>query len=253
MKLKNFLPIPIRRFAKEQWQRIKPPQVVITNFIPRGCKFEITTLVEKYRVLAYGGEEDLIRLFLSEIRPRDIVFDIGSSVGLYAIHAALYGAQVVAFEPDPSYRRRLRRNISLNRLNKRIKVVDWAVSDAKGTTILYTDGIQGNSPSLKQVGDRGSVNVHTNSIDNAISQQLIPRPNIIKIDIEGAEILALRGMKDLLKDKDAPRILIIEMHPDFLEEFHSSMEECTQLIESLGYVQVRSAPRDKQLHYIYRR
>ena len=59
-------------------------------------------------------------MLLSKINPGDIFFDIGSSVGLYAIHSAMLGAEVYAFEPDPDIRKRLKRNIKLNKLKQKI-------------------------------------------------------------------------------------------------------------------------------------
>jgi len=78
-------------------------------------------------------------------------------------------------------------------------------------------------------------------------------PTLVKIDIEGAEILALRGMNKLLSSKDAPRYLFIELHPDFLKGFRSSIEECVTIIESFGYVAEYSRSRADQFHYIYRK
>jgi len=99
-------------------------------------------------------------------------------------------------------------------------VMDWAVSNQRGIATLYTDGVEGNSPSLDQVGERGSVLVNTDSIDNAISESVLPLPTVVKMDIEGAEILAIQGMKKLLSSQDAPRCLFIELHPDFLPGFN---------------------------------
>lgn len=200
-----------------------------------------------------GGEPEFIRLLLDEVGPGQCLFDVGSCVGLYALHAALRGARVVAFEPDPAYRARLQRNIEINRLADRVKVIAWAVSDTKGTAVLYTDGVEGNSPSLELVGDRGSVSVSTDSIDAAMASHALPNPDVIKIDIEGAEILALRGMAGLLRSSAAPRCLFLELHPAFLGGFRSSVDECVGLMESSGYTRTYWQQRADQIHCIYRR
>jgi FkbM family methyltransferase len=253
--MKKFTPQVIRRVIRRMWRKIRafPYRITLTNFVSEGCKFEVTTRVEEGRVVSLGNEEEFIRLLLAEIQPGDVVFDVGSCVGLFALHAALRGARVVAFEPDPSYRNHLIRNIRINKLQSSIKVVEWAVSDQKDMATLYTDGLGGRSPSLILIGERGSVLANTDSIDNAIADGRLPLPTLVKLDIEGAEILALRGMKQLLSSKAAPRCLFIELHPDFLEGFHSSVDECVTMIESFGYVKEYFRPRAEQLHYIYRK
>jgi FkbM family methyltransferase len=255
--IKKFTPQVIRRVVRHIrriWRNIKPfpHRITLTSLVSGGCKFEATTRVEEGRVVGLGDEEDFIRLLLAEIQPGDVFFDVGSCVGIYALHAAILGVRVVAFEPDPSYRRRLLKNIRLNKLQGRIQVVEWAVSDRTGTATLYTNGVEGRSPSLSQVGERSAVCVDTDSIDNAIADGRLPYPTMVKIDIEGAEVLALRGMSQLLSSQDSPRCLFIELHPGFLPGFGSSADECMGIIESFGYVREYFHSRAEQLHCIYR-
>jgi FkbM family methyltransferase len=252
----KYIPGSIRVFIRRAWRRIRPftHRITLTDFVPEGCVFEVTTRPEEARVVNLGDEEEFLRLFLAEVRPGEVIYDVGSCVGLFALHAALLGGRVVAFEPDPSYRKRLLRNIEINRLKDSISVIEWAVSDRKGTEKLYTDGLEGNkSPGLRPVVDRGAVPVNTDTIDNAIGSGRLPLPELVKMDIEGAEILALRGMKQLLSSQNGPRCLFVELHPDFLPGFNSSVKECQSLIESSGYVSEHFKPRAGQLHHIYRK
>lgn len=209
--------------------------------------------MEKIRVAGYGNEADSIKKVLDEIQPGDVFYDIGSCVGLYALHAALLGAHVIAFEPDPMYRKRLKRNTRINKLRKSVCILDWAVSDQSATVPLFTDGLAGNSPSLQRIGTRKSIMVRADTIDNGISRLEIPPASIIKMDIEGAEILALRGMKNLLNSQNAPRFIFIEFHPDFLHYFDSSIDECTRIVEGRGYKEVESFRRDNQSHHFFRK
>lgn len=251
--LKTFVPDEIKVSVKKLWHKIRPPRIRLTKFIASGVVFEITSKIEKHRVSGYGDEADTIEKVLAELKLGDVFYDIGSCVGLYSLHAALLGAKVVAFEPDPAYRKRLMRNIKINRLGKQVKVLDWAVSDQNGSLTLYTDGVEGNSPSLREVGSRNSVTVRTKTIDSAIANKEILPPNIIKLDIEGAEGLALAGMKDLLTSSNAPRFLFVEFHPDFLPQFNSSLEECKSLIEQYGYHEIQSFRRSNQQHYFFKK
>lgn len=226
--------------------------VNLRTFIPGGCRFEITTPIEAFRVEQYGNEEEFTRLLLEEVQPADVLYDIGACVGLVTVHAARKGAHVVAFEPDRDYRSRLVTNLRLNGLTD-VQVVEWAVSDTGGEATLFTDGVQGRSPSLREIGERGSVNVCTDSIDNAIERGEIPEPDVVKMDIEGAEVLALYGMRDMLASKRAPRVFFIEIHPGFLPAFDSSSEEIQSILESFGYYEEQRMVRDAQVHCVYRK
>jgi FkbM family methyltransferase len=251
--LKDRVPDGLRPTATVIYRRIRPPIITLTDFVESGCKFEITSRKERYRVRSLGDEADFARLFFSEIRSGDVVFDIGSSVGLYALHAGLLNANVIAFEPDPAYRKRLKRNIKLNKLRRTVRVVEWVVSDQQGHAILYSDGIDGNSPSLTQAPDRQTLLVKTDSIDHALIKNELPRPDLIKIDIEGAEALALPGMTDMLTATQAPRLLFVEFHPELIEKLDSSLNRCQGILSDCGYRLELEMKRNDQVHAIYRK
>jgi FkbM family methyltransferase len=251
--IKIIIPGSIKTPIKNAWEKMFPPRILLDRFIKPGCSFEVTTKTERYRVLNFADETSFIEKFLSALGPNDVFFDIGSCIGMYAIHAAKKGSKVVAFEPDPGYRQRLNKNIKINKLKSIVQIIPWAVSNQEGFATLYTDGVDGNSPSLALVGTRGSVSVKTNSIDEAISKLEIPLPTIIKIDIEGAELLALKGMQALLHSATAPRYIFIELHPDFLPGFNATVEECIEIIESSNYEKEYEVSRQNQIHCIFRK
>lgn len=237
------------------WHKIKhgesyPFEVTLDNLSDVPCRFEISRPLEKFRILELGDEDEFVRSVVNSLQPSDVFFDIGSCVGIVAIPAATTGATVYGFEPDPSYRGRLERNLVLNQLDN-LHVVDWAVSDERSTVTLFTDGVGGTSPSLAKVGKRGDVEVPTNSIDDAIAEGVLPVPNVVKIDIEGAEILALRGMQKLMHSDNAPRKIFCEIHPVFLEQFGATKEDCLTLFESAGYKRTLWEERDNEIHTVF--
>jgi FkbM family methyltransferase len=229
-----------------------PRLVTIRTLIPQGCRFEVGNPVEAFRVEQFGNEEGFTNLILQEIQPTDVFYDVGASVGLVTVHAAQKGAHVVAFEPDPSYCSRLKANLALNGLQK-TQIMEWAVADKEGEATLFTDGIEGNSPCLREIGKRGAVRVHMDSIDNALQRGLIPRPDVVKMDIEGAEVLALRGMQRLLQSEDSPRALFIEIHPVLLSEFRSSPQEVHSILAQSGFSQEYRVQRAGEVHCIFRK
>lgn len=235
-----------RRFIK----RRLPFVVTLRDFESSGVRFEISNLVEHARVVGHGGETEYTAVMLQNLREDDVLFDIGANVGMVALHAAKI-CHTVAFEPDPSFRRRLQVNIALNP-DRTFTLEPIAISDSDASMILYTDGDEGNSPSLvHQRGESDSVAVSARSLDSLIAEGQLPRPTVIKLDIEGAEILALRGAKRLLASSERPRALFIEVHDTFLPGFGSSADEVYALLEDFGYTKaVYRARRDGQTHLI---
>lgn len=229
-----------------------PRIVEVHNLTSRCCRFEINTMMEQFRVEQYGDEEEFTRMILNEIQSGDVLYDIGACIGLVTVHAASKGARVVAFEPDPSNRARLIRNLEINRLFG-VEIVEWAVSDLMGSAILYTDGVEGWSPSFIEVGKHGSISVPTGTIDEAIWRKELPVPDIVKLDIEGAELLALRGMSELLRNVILPRAIFIEIHPEYLLHYNSHEADVCNLLLSNDFVEEYRNLRSKQLHCVYRK
>jgi len=255
IKLKRWLlnGIDYHLFNKKSIDKTKYPRIVtIRAFLLRGCTFEVTNHIESYRIESYGDEDEFSEIILGEIHKDDIFYDIGACVGFLTIHAARKGANVVAFEPEPDFRRRIIRNISLNKLNN-IQLIDWAVSDSKGFANLVSEGAAGNSPRISDNDNLPRIEVQTDTIDAAISRNEIPPPNVIKIDIEGAEILALRGMERVLAFKNFPRAIFIELHPEFLPNFNSSPQEVSEILSSHGYVEKYCRSRNNQVHCLYKK
>jgi len=220
------------------YRKIRPHRIAtLREFVPAGCRMEIATNME----LAYANgndrvrEGDYARAIIGEIHPGDTVFDIGAAVGFYACHAGLRGARVFAFEPDPLMLHRLTRNTALNHLQATVSILGWAISDQDGTTLLYTPGVEGFTPTLLPRGEDQPLSVECHSLDAAVASGLVPVPTVVKLDIEGAEILALRGMRALLSAPTGPRVVFIELHPCGLEGLGSTPEECRALLEECGY------------------
>lgn len=245
---------PLMRWVSRLFGRRTYPSILTLRPFGLGaCRFVVSNDVERYRVQDLGGERMFLRAILSELRPGDVFFDGGACVGVATILAAKRGAQVVAFEPDPSFRRRLEENLKLNDLGH-VKVIDWALSDTSGEETLFSDGLEGNSPSLRAVSSRTmTVAVTTRALDAAVSSGELPYPTVIKLDVEGAEVAALRGMRDLLRSLQAPRAIFLETHPGFLPHFEATEQEALDLIISSGYVEAFRRARQREIHYLFRR
>lgn len=167
-------------------------------------------------------------LFADTIESGSVVYDIGANVGFYTLLASiLVGPQghVVSFEPAPRNLRWLKRHLRLNRI-KNVTLVEAAVSDCSGETFFEqeTTGFMGH---LSTTGGKNAVRVATISLDELLEQDRIPVPHYLKIDVEGAEVILLRGAKKLLA-AHKPTIFLATHG----KQVH---RECCDLLISAGY------------------
>lgn len=199
--------------------------------------FFICNPVEEFRIKNWGGEKEYVISLAETLAPEDIFYDIGSSIGLNSIIAAkkINKGKVISFEPDPENLDKLEKNYKLNKLTN-YQIVNFAVGDAKNKLKLYTAGSNGFSPSLQKVNGIDSfIEVNVDSIDNLIKKGIIPLPDIVKVDVEGAELMVLRGMKNLLMGPVAPRKIFLELHSDFITAFGGSVSDVYSFFENIPY------------------
>lgn len=244
------------KFLKRQLQY---PRVIRLEGPGGILKFKVFNPTEKYRITEYGGEREFLRRFVSEITDDDRVFDIGASVGLMTVFAAAQATRgmIIAFEPDPETCSRLRKNVAINQFSN-VRIVPWAVGDREEEATLYSDGSSGLAPTLREQPDRpgaptGEVMVQMRTLDKALEQGRLPLPSILKIDVEGAEIICLKGAIKLLQGKlgRKPRMIFIELHPTFLPNFESSDEEVYRILHDAGYRAEWRMERKDQIHLCY--
>jgi FkbM family methyltransferase len=154
------------------------------------------------------------------VAPGDLVVDVGAHWGYFTLLAAtLCGdtGRVVAFEPHPRNLTILNKNLQANHLQN-VDVVPKAVSDGEGLAKLFLSrASSGNSlislpPGAElSVGEDGCLAVETVTLDGFFAPPC-RKPALVKIDIEGAELVALDGMRTLIRET-ADLALITEFNP----------------------------------------
>jgi FkbM family methyltransferase len=236
----------------EHWGLISshyPKQIVQRRFRNDDLIFEVHNLTEANRVQFLDDEDEFLSSLLFELQSMDIFFDIGACIGLFSIHAAKRCNRVFAFEPDPGFRGHLERNIRINALTN-LTTLPYAISDKSGFVTLFTDGIDGKSPSLENNNFTQGIEVESKSLSELVLNDLLPAPTVIKMDIEGAEILALRGMQDLIR-KNPPRLIFLELHPILVSHFGSNAAEVLSILQAASYGVRWKSERDEQIHYVF--
>jgi FkbM family methyltransferase len=165
-----------------------------------------------YRHLAWNAEE--YHALKRATREGATVLDIGANVGSYTLLFARWvGAtgRVYAFEPAVASRAGLERHLSINGLSDRVTVRAEAISDRSGAASFLDAGTHGDNR-LVPAATPGTTSVLALGIDE-FCEALGLSPDVIKIDIEGAELPALRGARRTIAARGPKLALFVELHP----------------------------------------
>ncbi len=163
--------------------------------------------------------------FTSTLKPGMTVYDIGANVGFYSLlSAVLVGPQgrVFAFEPLPRNLGYLRRHVALNKMQN-ITVVDKALSDREGTVTFE----EGPAHTMGKMGSSGTLQVAMTTVDIVRRAAHSPDPSLLKIDVEGAEMLVLKGAEQTLRQ--CRPVIFLATHG---AQVH---KDCCEYLKALGY------------------
>lgn len=169
-------------------------------------------------------EREKVDAFHRELSTGVVVYDVGANVGIYTVLACRTvgpKGRVFAFEPAVTNLFFLDRHLRLNRFSN-CKVVSKAVSSRDGT--VYFDS--GKGPCLGKIADEGSLRVPAVTIDSFVAEGN-PLPQIMKVDVEGAEYDVLLGAKGCLAGSKP--VLFLATHGDDVHD------RCCFLLKGLGY------------------
>jgi FkbM family methyltransferase len=169
-------------------------------------------------------EREKQELISWEVRRNTVFYDVGANVGFYSLLAsALVGlGKVFAFEPAPRNLGYLRKHLELNSASN-VEVLELALSDENGVTRFQVEP----SGLLGHLSSEGVIMVPTATLDSLVDEGRILPPDYIKMDIEGAELLALQGASKTVR-RYRPMIFLATHG----REVHVG---CSRLLESWGY------------------
>jgi FkbM family methyltransferase len=162
-------------------------------------------------------ELDTLRVLRKLLRPGMHFVDCGANIGYFTLLGArLVGpaGRVDAIEPDPVNRARLEEHVKANGSPAQIRVHGMAASDSTGTATLYHPTGERNHGEASLIPGVIAASAQTYTVTTARLDALLDHtPDVVKMDIEGAELAALRGMTRLLAGDRPPR-LVIEHNPE---------------------------------------
>lgn len=148
-------------------------------------------------------------LFLSRIKKGDTIFDVGAHVGYYTLLASKSvgkHGRVYAFEPAPDNQSLLQQNLTDNGCAN-ATLVPIAVSNSSGKTKLTLNPLSSGDHSIAKNQSGKTIDVKTTTIDTYVAETK-GKPTLIKIDVEGAELLVFAGMKRALASEHLKTVFI---------------------------------------------
>jgi FkbM family methyltransferase len=184
-------------------------------------------------------EKGTTRLFKELLKPGMVVIDVGAHVGFFTLLAARQVGpmgKVYAFEPEPSNHALLLRNIELNGYAN-ILAVREAVFSNSGPANLFLSALDSGSHSIHAAGARGvtgTARVEAITLDAFLDGEGWPQVDLVKIDVEGAEVAVLEGMSRLL-DRQHDLKLIVEFCPFLLRLVGLLPSALLDKLASLGF------------------
>jgi FkbM family methyltransferase len=175
----------------------------------------------------YNGVYELEKTAVIEqqVKAGDVTFDVGAHVGYFTVLMSQLvgpGGKVFAFEPRPINHSFLSRHVRVNDC-RNVIIRKVCIGDRAGPARLDTHTGTGTG----KVSPTGNLAVDMIHLDSLVASGELPVPQFIKVDVEGGEMMVLRGIEGILR-QHRPRLLIAT-HSDALET------ECRAFLDGLGY------------------
>lgn len=176
-----------------------------------------------------GRERTFVELLAAATPPGGTVLEGGSHIGFVTVHAARAAGpdgRVLVFEPNAAVHDVLRENLAANGVAGRVEVRPQALGETSGRARFYASG---DTSSLFDAAESAvEQEVEVVRADDVVAE----RVDVIKLDVEGAELAALRGMERLAAGAGS---LFLECNPELLARAGASRDELLAWIRSRGF------------------
>ena len=239
------------------WNRLRG-RATLVDRSPMGISMRLSVRAarELRRVRSVTAEAPLLVRILESLSGGDVVYDVGANIGLVALIVALdprgHSSVVHCFEPEPRNFAQLEGNIRLNGLADRVHAHRLALSDRAGETDLYVRGGpgEGRHSTVTRAGSTASIRIRTEPLA-AFAGRAGHTPDVVKIDVEGAEGRVLDGMGPLFP-KRPPREIFLELHEKGEHDAVPGGSTVQAWLERRGYTLTWESDRGRSRHQHYR-
>jgi FkbM family methyltransferase len=194
-------------------------------------------------VIAFGAFDPGLHEYVERhVTPGMTCFDVGANIGAVAVHLARKvgpSGQVHAFEPVPAVRERLVQHVRRNHGEEVVRIHPVALSNQSGSaSIAVADSEATNQGQASLVNRsnpelRNTIEVPTITVDEFVAQNAIGRIDVMKIDIQGAEIFLLEGGRKVFGEMGPD--LLMEVSPEDLACLGKDSRDLLTMVEGYGY------------------
>jgi FkbM family methyltransferase len=253
------------------WTLLRKPYHLLIDPLRKGVKVRIGGVTNARIPADMTGkleweryeQENLIK-FRSWLRGKKnpLIMDIGSSFGVFTLVALAENpeSEVVAFEPDLNSLKALQHLVGAYS-NNRLTVIQGLISERQGKETLLKNQAENTVRELAKLRNKERIGatrficlndplgaaIPVFSLDELTrDEKYSQRPMLLKIDVEGAELMVVRGARELIR-RYRPEILL-SAHPPALPTYGHSMEELEREITQLGY-QIDVVSEDHEIHW----
>ncbi len=213
------------------------------------------------RAMACGKEPETVAWIEANLRPGDVLFDIGANVGAYSLIAAKQFSgevKIFSFEPSFSTYDQLCRNVIINDCQDNVFPFLMALTDkSKLLTFEYRSLVGGAAEHAVDLSNDAALTFKPvfsqrllgNSMDELAERFGFPPPTLIKLDVDGAEIAILEGAKNTLCSPQLKSVLVEVREDDGMAG------QVKQLLEEAGFLLVEKYDRGNGVvwNYIFHR
>ena len=224
------------------------------KILDKQIKFFVPNQLLEWRVDTYFSKEPETLEWIDSFQEKEnlIFWDIGANIGLYSIYNSLKHPKstTIAFEPSSSNLRVLTRNISINNLEKNIKVVPTPLTNKKNIFQEMKEGQFVEGGALNSFGEKFDFegkefkptmkyNLLGTTMNYFIENSILDIPDYVKIDVDGIEHLILQGGDKFLNNEKV-KSLSIEINENFKEQY----DKVLNLVEKFNFKIVHKKHND---------
>lgn len=184
-------------------------------------------------------EPTLVEYLKRSIKAEDIFLDIGANSGHFSLIAARLGSEVISVEASPANCRLFAENVAVNALGSRIKIIQAAAGNEDGEIRLYDNRLNGMWSTTSRAAFwylrplARKITVSLVRVDNILQREDVQRVRFVKIDVEGAELAVLQGLRNLLRSGRPDLEFCLEFSPSWLTR--EQQEEIFSIFRSHGF------------------
>ena len=195
--------------------------------------------LEKYRCESFFSKEPELIYWIDNFKYNSNFVDIGSNIGLYSIYSTLIKKNINCYSIEPFFKnyKRLLENISLNRSDK-VYPLFIGLDEKPSISNFFSHDLRSSSSGgqiNKPIDEKGKKfkpldksRILVFNLDTLVELKIIPLPNYIKIDVDGNEIKIIKGIKNILSNKNFISIFIeinnfnnkFKYFKNFFNKFH---------------------------------